>query len=316
MGGALAVAPGLLLHGVGHLYIGEYQTAWQLLAAELLGAALVVGGLLMEQPAQGSGPSGGIRRAMIHTGSVLFVASWLADVLGSFKGASQFDPDIRATQGSRLGIAYRYTDDIVTPFRHHLVLNFTLDTGWFYLRPLIDLESGNSLRQFQIDLGTRFYRGVDPRNHLLFGVRMRRLENEAFSYAAMGLMGYLEGRFDVGRWLPNLRNLYIFSRAGYGYEGLSFAEHEAQTPRLFADIELHDTYLMIHSGLGLNLGRQTHFEMSLAQDPSRDLRPFAALGGGFLEFSLAHQQSESLEIELTTTLGDAFGIWLGLGFGL
>lgn len=316
LGGALALGPGFLVHGLGHLYIGETRTAWQLFLTEVVGVGLAVTGLLLDAPSQKSGGVGGLRQGLLHTGTVLFLSSWLADVLGAFKGAAALDQDTSRTEGSRLGLAYRYTDDPVAPFRHHIVLRLDLDTGWFFARPKIDLEASLALRQMQLELGTRVFRGRNAQNRVIVGARLRRLENSSFGYTAMGVMGYVDAKSDLGQVLPNLRNFYLFGRIGYGYDGLSFAESTDSVPNVFAEAEFYDTYLVIESGMGFNLSRLTHIEAAFVQDPTRDIRPFAGREGGLFELSLTYRQSDSLDIEFVGTAGDALAVWLGLGFGL
>lgn len=85
VGGLLAMTVGLAWHGVGHFYVGERQTARRLVAVEAVSVALLVGGAALQSTSQGeAGRSAG--RTMVAAGASTFAVSWLADVVGSFKG--------------------------------------------------------------------------------------------------------------------------------------------------------------------------------------------------------------------------------------
>jgi hypothetical protein len=315
LAGSLAIGPGVLLHGIGHYYAGDKDTALGLFAAELAGVALTIAGLLVEGATENRGSVGGLRQGLIHAGLMLFAGSWGADMLGAFKGAVPLDADTTRTDGARLGLAYRYTDDPVTPFRHHLVLTLDVNAGWFYLRPKVDLEGQASLRQFELDLGGRL-RGANPQEYLALGGQARRVENARFGFANFGAMGYLEGKLELGRWLPTLQNFYVFACSGYGWSGYQFEDRAETSPAIFAEVEFDDTFLVLTSGVAFNLGRRTHLDVAYVQDPTRDVPAFASGEGGLLEVSLVHQQRKALDIRFVGTVGDGFGVWLGMEYGL
>lgn len=315
LAGGLALGPGFLLHGIGHFYAGDTDTALSLLGAELAGIALLIAGLAVEGGSNNRGNLGGLRKGLLHTGLALFVGSWGADVLGAFRGAVPLAPDTTRTQGSRLGIAYRYTDDPVTPFRHHLVLTLALDAGFLYLRPKVDLEGQANLRQLEVDLGGRV-QGDDRQNHVAVGAIARRVENAKYGFATIGGIGYLGGKLDLGPWLRTLNNFYAFGRLGYGWSGYQFSDREDKSPGVFGDIEFSDTFLLIETGLAFNLGRRTHLDLAYVHDPTRDVPAFASGEGGLMELTLVHRQQKSLDIRFVGTAGDGFGVWLGLEYAL
>ncbi len=309
----LALGPGLAVHGIGHLYLDETRTGVLLLLTELTALLLIVGGAAADIVTEGSGSVATATDALTHTGVVLFLGSWLADIVGSFTGTVPFDPDSTRVEGSVFGVAYRYTDSPLDAFRHHLVARLSIDLGWLYIRPLIDVEASLGAREGELDVGTRLVRGDDPHEHLAVGLVARRRENEPDGFAVSGVMGYAWAKADLGRFMRTLRHVYIAGRLGYGTDGYQFTRAGA-APSFFADVEFTDTRLLLQSGLGFNTGENTHMLLLWSQDTVGDTPPDPELG--LFELGLQHRYLDTLDIEVELTLGDGFAVWLGLGYAL
>ena len=85
MGGTLAIFPGAVFHGIGHLYTGDTTIGLGLFATELLGIALMAGGYYLNQSTSGSPEFSVAQQLLSHTGFMLFAGSWAADTVGTFK---------------------------------------------------------------------------------------------------------------------------------------------------------------------------------------------------------------------------------------
>lgn len=314
-GGLLAVFPGVLVHGTGHWYVGDTPTAARLLIAELAGVVLVVGSELLGAATNDSGELGAPRRLLTYAGGLLFFGSWAADIVGSFKGATSFDGDSSRTDGTTLSLGYRFTSDPLTPFRHHLVTIFGIDTGRFYARPAIDLEAELDTRRAELDLGLRVFRGDNPHNHVTVGGRLRRDEVKSYGLASWGTAGYLAWKADLGQAIRSLRNLYLVSRVGGGVEFYQFADDTNRVPALFATSDFNDPYFLLDVGFAVNSGRRTHLSFLVRQDPTFDISPVDS-NFGLFEASLTHRYSDDIDIDVRFTGGDGWAMWLGLGYGL
>lgn len=315
LGGAIAVGPGFLVHGLGHYYAGDTPTALTLLLSELAGIGLIIAGSVVDENTNGAGPTGGLRNALTHTGVLLFFGSWVADIVGTFKGAESFAPNSRRTSGNVFGIAYRFTDNPLTPFKHHLVTRLSLDNGRVWVRPEVDLEVALDLWQVALDTGVRLFVGDNPHNRFGVGVNGRRYAVPRFGYAATSAAAFIDWQVDLGMIVRGMRNFYLFNRTGYGTLGLQFGDNINETPGIGIDFDFVDSYLLFETGIALNTGRKTNVSLAVIQDPTRDLAP-ASADGGMVELSLLYRQSSDLDIELTGTSGDGWGVWLGLGYGL
>jgi len=75
-----AFVPGIVIHGSGHVYAGEIPTGMVLFGSELLGLGLIfLGGVSGIESGE---PSNGGENA-IFIGTLLFVGSWLYDIIES-----------------------------------------------------------------------------------------------------------------------------------------------------------------------------------------------------------------------------------------
>ena len=57
------------------------------------------------------------------------MTSWAADVIGTYKGSAPFGVSRRASARPLLGLTYRYADNPLNRFRHHIKLKLDLQLG-------------------------------------------------------------------------------------------------------------------------------------------------------------------------------------------
>lgn len=329
LGGSLmALTVGTVVHGVGHFWVEERTTGIILLATELAAGLVWLAAQWIEDSTNGSGGSVAVAKLLNHLGMTLFVGSYLADIVGTFTGTTPFSPDSTRVEGSTFGVAYRYTDSPLDNFRHHLVGRLNIDTGWVYLRPLIDLEASLDYRRVDLDLGFRVIRGADPHEHVAIGLLGRRLENRADGYALSGVQGYVAGKIDLGRFMRTLRYFYLAGRAGYGLDTYQFSAQRGSVPSLFAPSDFDDQQLTLATGIGFNTGQRTHmlvmWSIDTTSDVPADSLVFPPLSlvvpeeslVGVVDVSLEHRYQDTVDIEVQATIGQGFAIWLGLGYSL
>ncbi len=78
-----SVIPGILVHGSGHFYAGKTKTGYWLLGAEVAGAAIVYVSVLAGYAASEAGEVGTVAGFGVLGGGLLFVGSWVYDVVKS-----------------------------------------------------------------------------------------------------------------------------------------------------------------------------------------------------------------------------------------
>lgn len=315
LGGLLAFGPGFFVHGVGHYYVDDRPTAWKLLLGEVLGLGLVGAGAILQATTEDSGALVPVRRALIHGGVLLFLGTWVTDVVGSFKGAESFDRDTSRTQGRVLQLAYRYRGDERNPRHHFLVAGLDLDAGAVYARPEALLESNLDERDLRLDLGGRVWRGKNEQNHVALGLRGRRLDVPAEAFAVRSGELYVAWKADLGVTIPSMRGFYLTHRVGVGYEQYQFGHRLGSTPGVLDPADFGQSFVTLASGVEVNTGRRTHVGLRFIQDPTAEVVSSSA-ETGVVQLLLTHQYRDDLEMAGRLTAGDGVAFWLGLGYGL
>ena len=323
LGGTLAVMPGIVFHGLGHAYVKEYRTAIALFCAELVGLSLMIGSKYLNELTGGSQQSAAAEHGLSHLGFVLFMGSWAADMIGTYKGSAPFGQSRRATTRPHLGLTYRYTDNPLNRFRHHIEVRMELEVGRIHIRPSIDLEAELKRRSMGLELGTRLLGSSIVSDHLSIGARLSRWENEVDGWAAQTSMLYDDGRLDIGRFMPSLRRFYIFNRTGYGIAGYQLSSRANNVPAILSEVSLVDTWIYLESGGALSIGTGTDLSLALVQDPTGVVSPLklsstlmASTASEVVAMQLHHRYEDDAGIEVKLVLGQGFGIWLGLEYAL
>ena len=315
LGGLVGLGPGFFVHGLGHAYVGEEATAWALFGAELVGLALMATGGLFSGEAKNSGEEGPLRRALLHSGTLLFLGSFTADVLGAFKGSEPFSPDSTRTEGAVFSIAYRYANDPKTQLRHHLVAGLEANFQRLSIRPSLDLETALDERRYALDVGLRVLKGHDPHDHLELGARGRRLEIPAEGAAARSLEGYAKWKVNLGHIFRTTRGLFLVNRLALGLEQYQLAAQLGDTPPALAESDFDSPYLALSSGLEVNTGKDTHLALAFVQDSTAEVAA-AGLDSGFVELRLEHRYGKAAEIQVELQAGDGWSAFLGVGYAL
>jgi hypothetical protein len=321
MGGSLAVFPGIVFHGTGHLYTGDIGTGIGLLAAEVIGIGLMAGGFFLEKNTSGSPEYSGLQQVLSHAGFMLFAGSWAADMVGAFKGTEPFDIGQKLGSKKSLGITYRYTGSPLNGFRHHAVLDFEFNRGRFFVRPSLDLEANLSRREVSTTLGVLLFGEDRTQDHLLFGTTLGRLENRTDGWARQSAMGYLQSQIDLGRFIPTLRRFYIMNRVGYGLSQFQFNDIRGNVPAIFSDSVMDDSWLYLETGAFVNLTSKTNVLVSVTQDPNGVIAPSQVINvfGASPELEslrtkLSHAYGDDIQINLQVVAGEGLGIWMGLEY--
>lgn len=315
----VALGPGAAFHGLGHYWIDQDESALRLFLIEVLGLGLIVLGEVTDDVNDGA--YDWLSDSFSRAGVLLFLGSWGADLLGSFKGNSPFEPDNTRLKELKFGLAYRYTNDALTRFRHHMVTLIKLDSGLIFLKPSVELEAGLNTRRGDLDVGAYLLREHwlhatgDPQNFLSGGVKLHRLETPLYGFARHGGEGYLKLKIDLGLLIPTMRSFYIVNRGGYGVSEYQLSRTPNEVPHVFTGGDFTDTYLTWESGVELNTGAHTHFSLLFVQDPNLETAPFSAQVG-LLQMALEHRYEDDLDIEARMTAGDDWAVWIELGYQL
>ena len=315
LGGLLAIGPGFFVHGLGHYYVDDDDTALKLLLGEVLGVALVATGAVLQSTTADSGALVPLRRSLVHGGVLLFLGTWVTDLVGTFKGAESFEPDTTRIDGKVLNLSYRYRGDPRNTRHHFLVAGLDLDFGSLYIRPEGVLDPNLDERDTRLDLGGRVWRGKNRQNAVVVGVRGRRLDTPAEGYALRSAELYVQWKADLGTTIPSMRGFYLTNRVGWGLEQYQLSHSLGSSPDVLSASDFSQSFFSLQSGVEVNTGRYTHLGLLFIQDPTVEVAASSS-EMGVVEVFLTHQYRKDLEMQGRFLAGDGWALWLGLGYGL
>jgi hypothetical protein len=230
LGAAAAVVPGLLVHGSGHLVIGESKTGLRLLALEGAGlgtlAAGFVPGLLSGASRRLIGPA----LALGATGLGLFAISFLADVYGVVAPAGGVGAPFRVAPALQVSLGYRYVYDPVFSFRNFLVQDIDYRTGAWRLHPSAWFALDETNSRLRAHVAYRLV-GPRPRGHppspdgsfldLEAAITRHAFTSESFTTTAGEVV--VAGRLDMARVGPSLTGSFAEMSLGFAMQAYSYA---------------------------------------------------------------------------------------------
>lgn len=214
---ALAVLVGPVWHGVGHFYLGERQMGRVLLYSEALALGLLGTGSLMGAVSdrEGVDTAGAALRV---AGTSMFVAGWLADILGSVRGsAPRPDPGTTDIEGITLDAFYSsiLNDDL--GFSNIAVLRAPIFIGGLVAVPEVEIESRGRYLSGAGYAGWRFALTPPGSTWLEVGGGGRDEQQREDGYGRTQVFARTAFALDAGHILPHLSGLVW----GFRAEGLA-----------------------------------------------------------------------------------------------
>ena len=301
---AVAVGPGVIVHGAGHFAVGEPRVGRKLLTAEGVGLGATVGGLAGLALTGASKYTVAPFALVSIAGVGLIASSWLADVHGTALRSDERGSPANQVVSFETQAGHRYVHDPQFRYRHFLVQR--LDT-----------------RLSRLHLGASAWSALDDANSRLgatAGVRLAgplpsrpgldgsfvdvetafvRHDYASDGFESRSVELALDGRLDLSRWEPALHGSFV-----EGGVGLGVRETRYRVPGM--DIEPdRDTLLLARFGFGFYFG-----------DP--DVR-----GGETLLYYDHRHDDYAAGLHLTGLgsgvpghFGSATRLWLGQSFGI
>lgn len=223
-----AFVPGAALHGSGHYVLGQRQTARWLLATEIVGVGLVLGGMTTLFASGNSRNLAGLGEGAIVLGGVLLVGSFGADVYGvaaTDQAASQLNRRVTPWYESELG--YRYVADPRFAYAHFLVERVVLRMGHLRFEPSGWFDGAGHNVRYRVEGAYRFI-GTSPVEmsrydehlELVFAGGHQRYVPEHFQRSGGEVS--LGARFDFARLGDTLRGSFMELGAGYARARLRY----------------------------------------------------------------------------------------------
>lgn len=232
----VAVVPGAVLHGLGHVAKGDPKTGATLMLVEAGGLVGIGGGLGILLATGASRKLVLPAAALTVAGAALFFTSYFADIYGSATSADQAGAARGFTPLMVTEAGYKYVYDPTFAYRSFFVDAVDLRLGRWRLRP----EAWHALDDRNERLrGTVGYRLIGPLPRAAAGVATERAPADgtfvdvetALTHHAYVSDGFrvttaeiqARGRWDLFRLSPSLRGSFVEGSAGlalgwYGYE--------------------------------------------------------------------------------------------------
>jgi hypothetical protein len=248
-----AVVPGLVVHGTGHLVLGEAKTGKNLLLMEGLGLGLFLSGGLTIVFTGASRYFVAPAAAATMAGFGLFSTSYLADIYGSVASeggavAARLRPP--ALWETELG--YRRISDPQFAYRDFVVQRISRQIGPFRLSTSGWFSARGDTARYRVEGQYRLtgpLHELSPRDQSFVDVTLgfvhQRHRPEHFSKSLAELS--LDGRYDLSRLGATLRGAFVELGAGYALGRIDYDLTGLVVPH---DLE---HYLLGRIGFGVTL---------------------------------------------------------------
>lgn len=223
-----AFVPGALLHGSGHYALGQRRTAYWLLATEIVGAGLVLGGMTTLLATGNSRNLAALGESAMVLGAVLVVGSFGADVYGvATTDQRALRPERRVTPRFESELGYRYVADPRFAYTHFLVERLVLRAGPVRVEPSAWFDGGQRNVRYRLEGAYRFI-GASPSaagefdEHLELVVAGMHQGYLPEHFQRNGGEVALAARFDFGRLGDTLRGSFMELGAGYARASIRY----------------------------------------------------------------------------------------------
>jgi len=229
LGTAAALVPGVVVHGSGHLVVGDTKTGLRLLALEGAGLGVLATGFI---PIIATGASRrliGPAVALTVGGVGLFAISFLADVYGLVAPAGGVGAPFRTAPTLQTALGYRYVYDPVFAYRSFMVQEIDYRAGHWRVHPsawfALDDTNSRLRAHFAYRLTGPLPEGKRASRDgsfldLEMAVTRHNFGSERFT-TTTGEVG-VAGRLDMARIGPSLRGSFAEMSVGWALQTYSY----------------------------------------------------------------------------------------------
>ena len=321
--GLLAILVSPFWRGFGHWRTGDDNSHYKLLAMEGVSALMIGSAFLIGALSDDSKYLSPLWKTLFHLGITLYAASYLFDLIGTFKGHAQ---PINANQtdpyGLSMDLKFRY--ELANQFNLGAQIGLTYRNERFWANPYAYLgidRSHNSASIIElnnwnagVDMGVALWKDELPRTYLALAIDAKFQQFRADQYFLIKLIPYIEFSLDLGSWFEHLANIRFINRVGAGVELYQFNDLAAFTE--------HETLLILETELNLNLFKDFNFSVIYRQRPDFAIGTVTAPykvantlpvpGVGIFSFDLNFRVTESWQLEVDFNVGHAMDLWFSI----
>jgi len=304
----LAATAGLLIHGAGHWYVDEPNTALYLLIAEGVSLGLIGSAFLWQWLSDDSPASQVYAGPALYAGLGLFAMSYILDLIGTAQlGVLE---NTRRTHGIAVEADYHYLDleELPSGSLQMLSASTTFDFGALYFGGRTDQDISFETALYGVTIGGRPWRG--PFSHdFVFA----EADGEWLNFDGIGRFRRLSGQvragvsFELGHWLSQLRRVAVGASIGYGRHWYAFPVPTSQDLETAISVSYIPVETFLHVNLTERLNARVAYEYRQG-DFIQTARP----GLGLASLELLYRSTNRLDLVLRGRLSGGFSLSGGL----
>lgn len=220
--GVLALTAGSVVHGAGHMALADRRSWLHLLVGEVIGVVAFGTGTAVDAATDGDG--GEIAGAALQTaGASLFIATWIADVVGAFKGTgTKLATNTRELPGLNLEVFYSALVADGIDASNLATVSLPLVTRRLVVTPTVEADATLDYRHLSADVAWRQHFTWRPLTWFevaAIGVE-EYVDSAGFGRNEVG--GRVGFSLDVGDVLPHVRGLVWRNHVGVASSWLYF----------------------------------------------------------------------------------------------
>lgn len=313
--GFLSILISTVWRGYGHYCIEDMSSHYKLLGMEGASLGMMATSLLIGSLSNDDKALSGLWKSLFHYGVTLFIASYVFDVFGTFKGNSfllsenTFDP-----YGNTIDLALRWLPS--SDFNLGFQFAYTYRNERFWVKPYGDVNlTSFSNYALGADLGVAVWYGEHTRTYLAIAADTKFEDHLNNDYKTLKFNPYIEFSLDLGSWFGHLENLRYINRLGVG---ASFYQFEYASQSGFKD---HDTNLVLESALSINPMRDLNFTFTYRyrsdyyigqlSAPSRIYQTVPVPGVGIFSLDFNFNISNGWLVDFEANFGRTIDLWFG-----
>ena len=314
-----AILPGAVLHGAGHLYLGEDRIATTLALMEIGGVALLGVGAAAPYVFHGQLAGSGAARPAFFTGLGLIISSYIMDIVGVSRGEVPviYEPPLQR-RGGWVDLSYKFMNTPRFDLRNVLEARVGADLGGVYANAGTIQDVSLEVSRYSGLLGARVLR-VDGTEHQVFieadGEYQRVRSRGRFDRWSFGAQ--VGGVLDMGAVAPALRRIYIGGRAGYLYQ--RYYSPQPRAPEV--DAQFDEVTPVEFAFSSWTVPWETFGGMSFSERLNVELA-YSRRDGEFLHdinrliavpsAKITYRSADNLDLTFRAAYGAGFALWLGL----
>jgi hypothetical protein len=306
--GVMALTIGPLWHGAGHALAGDRASSNRLVISEGIGLAALTAGLAIRQAGSESETARPIGTTLMVGGASIFVAGWVADVIGSFKGTGADLPqNTSEIRGATLELYFTPLVEGGLNVNSIVVGRVPIVTRRWVLEPAAEFSADLEYRRFAASGAHRVRFGPLDRSFAEFGASGYDERNSGQGWGRTQLASHAEVGLDLGAVFPHLTGLRWTNRLDVAVDHLFF-DHDGGRRFQARNRRIH---LPVEMGFGFNADQGVHVGFAY-RHRSDSLVGMAGNRVGSFEGRLGILPSNRVGVDLRLEQGAFTRAWFGL----